>query len=232
MSVAILRQGDLPHRLDPVGPVRHRGRRAARRARRARRAATAPRDRHRRRGARRHRLLRRTGAARDRPDREAARRRDRHRRHPARRRDRDGAVPPEPRSRSARRSTWTRRSSCSIDLARGDARMDGEVRVPITTDADLVTARAEARAMAERLGFPRPDPTLIATAISEIARNIVVHVGHGEIVLQALRGRRPLRPRRDRDRRGRGHPRRRGGAAGRLQRHGAASASACRAPGG
>ena len=54
----------------------------------------------------------------------------------------------------------------------------------ITGDGDLVTARAEGRAMAERLGFPRPDPTLIATAISEIARNIVVHVGHGEIVLE------------------------------------------------
>jgi serine/threonine-protein kinase RsbT len=38
--------------------------------------------------------------------------------------------------------------------------------------------------MAERLGFPRPDPTLIATAISEIARNIVVHSGGGEIVLE------------------------------------------------
>jgi serine/threonine-protein kinase RsbT len=62
--------------------------------------------------------------------------------------------------------------------------MDGEVRVAITTDADLVAARAEGRAMAERLGFPRPDPTLIATAISEVARNIVVHVGRGEIVLQ------------------------------------------------
>jgi serine/threonine-protein kinase RsbT len=62
--------------------------------------------------------------------------------------------------------------------------MGDEVRVPITTDADLVTARAEGRAMAERLGFPRPDPTLIATAISEIARNIVVHVGRGEIILE------------------------------------------------
>jgi serine/threonine-protein kinase RsbT len=38
--------------------------------------------------------------------------------------------------------------------------------------------------MAERLGFPRPDPTLIATAISEIARNIVMHAGEGEIVLE------------------------------------------------
>jgi serine/threonine-protein kinase RsbT len=62
--------------------------------------------------------------------------------------------------------------------------MTDEIRVVIAGDADLVTARAEARAMAERLGFPRPDPTLIATAISEIARNIVVHSGSGEIVLK------------------------------------------------
>jgi serine/threonine-protein kinase RsbT len=64
--------------------------------------------------------------------------------------------------------------------------MEDEVRVPINADADLVTARAEGRAMAERLGFPRPDPTLIATAISEVARNIVVHVGRGEIVLRPV----------------------------------------------
>jgi serine/threonine-protein kinase RsbT len=62
--------------------------------------------------------------------------------------------------------------------------MEDEVRVAINADADLVAARAEGRAMAERLGFPRPDPTLIATAISEVARNIVVHVGQGEIVLK------------------------------------------------
>jgi anti-sigma regulatory factor (Ser/Thr protein kinase) len=64
--------------------------------------------------------------------------------------------------------------------------MQDEVRVPIEADADLVTARAEARAMALRLGFPRPDPTLIATAISEVGRNILVHAGRGEIVLRPL----------------------------------------------
>jgi serine/threonine-protein kinase RsbT len=64
--------------------------------------------------------------------------------------------------------------------------MESEVRVSIEADADLVTARAEARAIAERLGFPRPDPTLIATAISEVGRNIVVHAGQGEIVLRPL----------------------------------------------
>jgi serine/threonine-protein kinase RsbT len=62
--------------------------------------------------------------------------------------------------------------------------MEDEVRISINSDVDLVAARAEGRAMAERLGFPRPDPTLIATAISEVARNIVVHVGGGEIVLR------------------------------------------------
>ena len=64
--------------------------------------------------------------------------------------------------------------------------MEGEVHVAITVDPDLVTARAQGRAMAERLGFPRPDPTLIATAISEIARNILVHVGRGEVVLRPV----------------------------------------------
>jgi serine/threonine-protein kinase RsbT len=64
--------------------------------------------------------------------------------------------------------------------------MDDEVRVALGADADLVTARAEARAMAESLGFPRPDPTLIATAISEVGRNIIVHVGEGEIILRPI----------------------------------------------
>jgi serine/threonine-protein kinase RsbT len=62
--------------------------------------------------------------------------------------------------------------------------MEDDVRVAINADADLVAARAEGRAIAERLGFPRPDPILIATAISEVARNIVVHAGRGEIVLK------------------------------------------------
>ena len=65
--------------------------------------------------------------------------------------------------------------------------MGDEVRVPIDSDSDMVPARAQGRALATKLGFSRTDATLIATAISEIARNIVVHVGRGEIVLQPLR---------------------------------------------
>ena len=64
--------------------------------------------------------------------------------------------------------------------------MGDERRVPIASDADMVPARAEARALAEELGFSRTDATLIATAVSEIARNIVAHVGLGEIEMTAI----------------------------------------------
>jgi anti-sigma regulatory factor (Ser/Thr protein kinase) len=64
--------------------------------------------------------------------------------------------------------------------------MADEVVVAIGADADLVSARAQARRLAERLGFTGTDATLIATAVSEIARNIIVHVGRGEIVLRPV----------------------------------------------
>jgi anti-sigma regulatory factor (Ser/Thr protein kinase) len=65
--------------------------------------------------------------------------------------------------------------------------MADEIRVPIADDGDLVAARGEGRALAGRLGFSRTDATLIATAISEVGRNILVHAGHGEIELRPAR---------------------------------------------
>jgi serine/threonine-protein kinase RsbT len=61
--------------------------------------------------------------------------------------------------------------------------MADEIRVPIAAEADIVVARGEGRALAARLGFSRTDATLIATAISEVGRNILVHAGGGEIAL-------------------------------------------------
>jgi serine/threonine-protein kinase RsbT len=58
-----------------------------------------------------------------------------------------------------------------------------EVRVPIKHEADIVIARQEGRALAARLGFSNIDQTLIATAISEVARNIVIYAESGEILL-------------------------------------------------
>jgi serine/threonine-protein kinase RsbT len=64
--------------------------------------------------------------------------------------------------------------------------VDDEARIPIESGADLVPARARGRTVAIRLGFSQTDATLIATAISEIARNIVVHAGRGEIRIAPL----------------------------------------------
>ena len=64
--------------------------------------------------------------------------------------------------------------------------MAGEICIPVLSDADMVPARAEGRALADRMGFSRTDATLIATAISEVGRNILVHAGRGEIILSPL----------------------------------------------
>lgn len=72
--------------------------------------------------------------------------------------------------------------------------MPDEICIPVASDTDMVPARAEGRALADRLGFSRTEATLIATAISEVGRNILVHAGSGEIVLAPLHddGRRGL----------------------------------------
>lgn len=68
---------------------------------------------------------------------------------------------------------------------------DGEVRVEIASDDDVVAARQAGRRLAEALGLSSTDLTLVATAISEVARNITAYAGSGEIVVRRveLRGR-------------------------------------------
>jgi len=61
-----------------------------------------------------------------------------------------------------------------------------EVRVPIEREADIVAARQKGREIAAASGFSSTEQTLVALAISEIARNIVSYAERGEIVLEAL----------------------------------------------
>jgi serine/threonine-protein kinase RsbT len=63
------------------------------------------------------------------------------------------------------------------------------VRVAIESDADVVTARQEARAMGAQLGFSSLDLTLLATAISEVARNITTYARRGHVDVRVLRER-------------------------------------------
>src|SRR5437867_12193986 len=61
-----------------------------------------------------------------------------------------------------------------------------ETVVPIRVDSDIVTARQQGRTLASRVGFSSGEATLIATAISELSRNIVLYAKRGEIVVAAV----------------------------------------------
>lgn len=61
--------------------------------------------------------------------------------------------------------------------------MASEKAVPIATDADIVAARQEGKTLASSLSFSPSDLTVIAAAISELARNIYSYAGKGEIVM-------------------------------------------------
>lgn len=65
--------------------------------------------------------------------------------------------------------------------------MADERRIAIRSDDDVVTARREARELAAGLHFDSTDLTLLATAISEVARNITTYAGSGEILLSVQR---------------------------------------------
>jgi serine/threonine-protein kinase RsbT len=69
-----------------------------------------------------------------------------------------------------------------------------ETHVPIEGEADIVTARQKGRELAASRGLSMTEQTLVATAISEVARNIVVYARRGEVVLAAVddHGRRGL----------------------------------------
>jgi len=74
--------------------------------------------------------------------------------------------------------------------------VEAESRIAIESDADVVTARQRARALAVGLDMPSTDQTLLATAISEVARNITAYAVRGEVLLELVRdgdGRRGIR---------------------------------------
>jgi serine/threonine-protein kinase RsbT len=58
--------------------------------------------------------------------------------------------------------------------------------IPIESDADVVTARQRARQMAGELELTTTDQTLLATAISEVARNITSYATRGEVLLSVV----------------------------------------------
>jgi serine/threonine-protein kinase RsbT len=65
--------------------------------------------------------------------------------------------------------------------------VEAESRIAIESDADVVTARQRARELAGELELSSTDQTLLATAISEVARNITTYAKRGEVLLSVVR---------------------------------------------
>lgn len=77
-------------------------------------------------------------------------------------------------------------ASAETPLGHARDRVVEEIAVRINGDTDIVSARQKGRLLAQTLGFSSSELTLIATAISELARNIVLYAKQGEIVLRVL----------------------------------------------
>jgi serine/threonine-protein kinase RsbT len=65
--------------------------------------------------------------------------------------------------------------------------VSAETSIPISNDDDIVLARQYARQIAKELGFGMVDQARIATAVSELSRNVVRYAtdGRGNVIIRA-----------------------------------------------
>jgi serine/threonine-protein kinase RsbT len=101
-----------------------------------------------------------------------------------------GARPPRPpdgdRSRVPFAQIQILRRLYSATLPRRTTLMESECKVPIKSERDIVVARQKGRTLARDFGFSLGDATLIATAISELARNIITYAKEGMITMNVI----------------------------------------------
>jgi serine/threonine-protein kinase RsbT len=67
----------------------------------------------------------------------------------------------------------------------GQAMLDVQ-QIAINSDLDIVAARVEGRRLAQMMGFSFIDQVRIVTAISELARNVVLYANGGWITLKRM----------------------------------------------
>jgi len=58
--------------------------------------------------------------------------------------------------------------------------------IEIATESDVVQVRQVGRELSRKLGFGLTDQARITTGISELARNILLYAGSGQIILQVV----------------------------------------------
>jgi serine/threonine-protein kinase RsbT len=82
----------------------------------------------------------------------------------------------------------TRRTCLNGSGAMENVERENEVRVRIQSAADIMAARQRGRALASREGFSCSDLSIIATAIAEVAQNIVQYANEGEVIIKIING--------------------------------------------
>ena len=73
----------------------------------------------------------------------------------------------------------------SVDNRQREAAPDVR-RIPIHSDLDIVAARIEGRNLAREIGFGIIDQARVATAISELARNVLVYAQGGQVNIHGV----------------------------------------------
>src|SRR5260370_37291765 len=86
------------------------------------------------------------------------------------------------------RKAWRTGSRRPGASTKGASALAAAPQILITSDKDGVTARQQGRAVALQAGFSVSEATLIATAISELARNIVSYANQGSVTLKPVHG--------------------------------------------
>ncbi len=90
-----------------------------------------------------------------------------------------------PRARTEDVSPRLRSASAVRSHLTSGSRASGSRRVSIDSDAAVGEACTQGRRLAGTLGFSAYDQVVMATMISELARNIMHHAYHGQITMRA-----------------------------------------------
>ena len=61
-----------------------------------------------------------------------------------------------------------------------------QIRIPVRNETGIVRSVMEARKTATAIGFDEIICQMIATAVSELANNIIKYAGHGEILMDRI----------------------------------------------
>lgn len=84
-------------------------------------------------------------------------------------------------------ANWSKHTDDSCVVVARYVGESGKTKISIEGEEDVAHARIRSRDLATAMGFKQPALDAIATAVSELARNILDHAVEGEIVLTARR---------------------------------------------